>query len=156
MFYQQLAHFCRCSPKASLAQTTQTQGAADGSSRCLHEILLLERFPKAIALPHLWSFPQPKACCKLVLSFFFLSLLLPLAIHSTATNAFCRISALHVSWLPWGIWNLTGKAKYLPLLSIQQLFKGIFHSPSHVTYLSFDTRSQTPHQPLVAEQQRKP
>lgn len=71
MFYQHLAHFCRSSPKVSLAWSTQTQGAADGTSRCLHEFLLLETFPKAAALPCLWSFPQPKACCGFVLSFLF-------------------------------------------------------------------------------------
>lgn len=148
MFYQHLAHFCRSSPKVSLAWSTQTQGAADGTSRCLHEFLLLETFPKAAALPCLWSFPQPKACCGFVLSFLFV-FFFPffLAIHSTATNAFYRISALHVFQLPWGIWNLTGKAKYLLLLSIHQFF---ILQVIPMT-LSLNTRFQTPHQPPVAQ-----
>lgn len=58
-----------------------------------------------------------------------------LTVSSSATNAFYRISALHVFQLPWGVWNLTGKVKYLISLPIYQLFTGIFRSSTLVTWL---------------------
>lgn len=89
-------------------------------------------FQKQLHCLYLWSSPQPKACYAFVLFYFFFPLLLSRPqpqMHFTEFLPFVFFS------YPWGIWNLTGKAKYLISLSIHPLFTGIFHCSSHIAWL---------------------
>lgn len=139
--------FVNIPPKSPWHRPYSCREQQTAPSMCLHEMLLLKRFPKAVApsLPLIFSLTKSKLCFCFV---FFPSR----RISSSATNAFCRISVLDVFQLPRGIWNLTGKAKYLISLSIHLLFAGIFlFFKSYNTALNINTRPQTPRQPPANE-----
>lgn len=125
MLYQQPAHFCKHFLKVSLAQTIQMHWAADGTQQASAWNAAPEEISKSKCSAFTFDlFPNQKHVVFLFYS-------IPSVTTSfSATNAFYRISALHVFQLWWGIWNLTGKVKYIISLSTQQLLTGIFHSSS--------------------------
>lgn len=131
--YPQVVHFCKHSPKASLAETTEMQRAAED----IQQVSACNAAPEEISKSNSTAFTFDLFLNQksVVVLFCFILSPAPLLFLSHLQPQIHFTEFLPFMFFSYQEYLKSGKAKYHLLLSVHQLSTGIFHSSSHTTGL---------------------